>query len=300
MGKPGDPLTSRCDVVAGRRMFSRTGGQGPPVVLVHGYGVSSAYLLPLARALADRCAVYVPDLPGHGRSEDPEAPPTIESHAATLGEWLDALGVERPALVGNSMGCQVVTELAVQRPERVGPIVLSGPTVDPLRRSTRRQAFGALRDSIHEPMRLSALAARDGIGWNYAHLRAAARSVLADRIEDRLPSISQPAIVLHGERDGFVSRDWAEEVARLLPSGRLVVVPDEPHAVPFTQPALVADVVCDLIAEEVDHAPGQLVRRLPHGDVPAGEPDERGMREEPAPLFADPRRHQSVAFAPDQ
>ena len=55
-------------------MYSRTVGDGPPVVLVHGYGVSSAYLLPLARALAGRCAVYVPDLPGHGRSEDPETP----------------------------------------------------------------------------------------------------------------------------------------------------------------------------------------------------------------------------------
>jgi pimeloyl-ACP methyl ester carboxylesterase len=250
--------------------------------------------------LSDRCAVYVPDLPGHGRSEDPEESPTIENQAAALAGWLDAVALVRPAFVGNSMGCQVVTELAVQRPERVGPILLSGPTVDPRRRSTRRQAFGALRDSIHEPVRLSAIAARDGIGWNYGHLRAEARSVLADRIEDRLPSISQPAIVLHGERDGFVSRDWAEEVARLLPSGRLVVVPDEPHAVPFTQPGLVADIVCDLIAEEVDHAPGELVGRLPHGDVPAGEPDESGVREEPAPLFGDPRRHQSVAFAPDQ
>jgi pimeloyl-ACP methyl ester carboxylesterase len=300
MGAPGDPLTSRCDIVGGRQMFSRAGGEGPPVVLVHGYGVSSAYLLPLARALADRCAVYVPDLPGHGRSDDSEAAPTIESHATALGEWLDVLGLERPAFVGNSMGCQVVTELAVQRPERVGPILLSGPTVDPRRRSTRRQAFGALRDSIHEPVRLAGLAARDGIGLKYGHLRAAARSVLADRIEDRLPSIRQPAIVLHGERDGFVSRDWAEEVARLLPSGRLVVVPDEPHAVPFTRPGLVADIVCDLLAEEAEHAPRELDGCLPHGDVTAGKPDERRIPKEPAPLFGDPRRQQSVAFAPDQ
>jgi 2-hydroxy-6-oxonona-2,4-dienedioate hydrolase len=295
-----DPLTLRWDVVAGRRMFSRAGGEGAPVVLVHGYGVSSAYLLPLARVLADRCAVHVPDLPGHGRSEDPESPPTIESHAATLAEWLDAVGLERPAFVGNSMGCQVVTELAARRPERVGPILLSGPTVDPRRRSARRQAFGALRDSIHEPVRLGGLAARDGIGWNYGHLRAAARSVLADRMEDRLPSISQRTIVLHGERDGFVSREWAEQVARLLPSGRLVVVPGEPHAVPLTQPGLVADLVCELVAQEVDHAPRERVGRLPHGDVSTREPDESGVREEPGPLFGDPRRQQSVAFAPDQ
>ena len=281
-------------------MHSRVGGSGAPVVLLHGYGVSSEYLVPLAEELAGRCRVYLPDLPGHGRSVEPTDPPTIAGHAAALAAWLRAVELERPAFVANSMGCQVVTELAVQHPDCVGPMLLCGPTVDPRRRSARRQAFGALRDSIHEPVRLSGIAARDGIGWNYGHLRSAARSVLADRMEDRLPSISQRAIVLHGERDGFVSRAWAEEVARLLPSGRLVVVPDEPHAVPFTRPALVADIVCELIVEEVDHAPRELVGRFPHGDVPARELDEGGVRQEPGPLVGDARREQSVAFAPDQ
>ena len=81
--------------------------------------------------------------------------------ADALGGWLDAVGLERPAFVANSMGCQIVTELAVRRPQRVGPMVLVGPTIDPGRRSARHQIFGAMRDSAHEPALLVALAGRE-------------------------------------------------------------------------------------------------------------------------------------------
>ena len=134
------------------------------------------------------------------------------------------------------MGCQIVTELAVRRPERVGPMVLVGPTIDPGRRSARHQIFGAMRDSAHEPALLVALAGREWAG-NLGQLRTLARSVLADRIEERLPAIEQPTIVVHGEKDGLVSREWAEEAAALLPHGRLVIVPGEPHAIPYPNPA---------------------------------------------------------------
>src|SRR3954454_21095522 len=96
-------FASRSDDVGDVKIHARTGGTGPPVVLVHGYGVSGRYLLPLARVLAARCAAYVPDLPGHGRSDQPPAAPGIPELAEALGAWLDVVGVERPALVASSM-----------------------------------------------------------------------------------------------------------------------------------------------------------------------------------------------------
>jgi 2-hydroxy-6-oxonona-2,4-dienedioate hydrolase len=292
-------LESRWDDVGGVKLYARSGGEGSPVVLLHGYGLSGRYMLPLARILASSCSVFVPDLPGHGRSERSAAPLGITSLADALGDWLDVAGLERPAFVANSMGCQIVTELAVRRPEQVGAMVLVGPTIDPGRRSARHQIFGALRDSAHEPALLVALAGREWAG-SLGQLATLARSVLADRIEERLPSIEQPTIVVHGEKDGLVSREWAEQAAELLLRGRLVVVPDEPHAIPYTHPQLLAGIVQELIAEEAEHTARQLPRSLPHRDVPAGQPHQPRPRQQPLPLLRNLLGNQPVAVPPDE
>lgn len=262
-------LVSRWDDVPAARIHSRAGGAGPPVVLLHGYGVSGRYFLPLAELLVADCATFVPDLPGHGGTKQSGKVLGVAGLAEVLGDWLESIAVDRPVLVSNSMGTQIATELAARRPELVGPMVLIGPTVDPGRRGAPHQLFGALRES-RDPALLG-VAARDGLRPNIRQLLAAARSVLADRPELRLPLIEQPTVVVHGERDGFVSREWAQRVAALLPNGRLVVVPGEPHAVHFTKPGLVAGIVRELLAEEGEHPGGQLVGSAPHGDVAAVE-----------------------------
>jgi pimeloyl-ACP methyl ester carboxylesterase len=302
MGKGPSPpqLRSRFDRVGGVGVHARVGGDGAPVVLLHGYGVSGRYLVPLGRALAVDCAVYVPDLPGHGRSERPPTAPGIGEYTDALLAWLDEVGLERPAFVANSMGCQIVTELAVRTPERVGPMVLSGPTVDPARRGGRSQIFAGLRETAREPVSLVAFAARDGVGRDLRQLRAAARSALEDRMEERLPLIEQPTVVVHGERDAFVSRAWAEEVASLLPRGRLVIVDGEPHAVPYTNPDFVAGLVRDLIAEELEQREGELVGRFPHRDVAARQVHDPRSRKPRLPFFGDARGYEPVAVTPDE
>ena len=294
------PIESRWFEVFGLGVHARVGGDGAPVVLVHGYGVSGTYMLPLAQSLAPFFSVFVPDLPGYGRSQSPGAPLGMADLAAALAGCLDAAGLQRPAFVANSMGCQIVTELAVHLPGRVGPLVLVGPTVDPQRRQARRQLLGGLRDAAREPRSLLSLAARDDAVVGVRALLATARSALADRIEQRLPLILQPAVVVRGENDGFVGERWAESAAALLPRGRLVVVPGEPHAVHYTRPDLIARIVHKLLIEEGEQASSQLPRRLPHGHVPALEANEPGAGQHPLPLLGDPRRKQPVVLAPDE
>ena len=271
-----------------------------PVVLLHGYGVSGTYMLPLGRSLAPSFSVYVPDLPGFGRSEQPRTPLGIAELAAALAECLDVLGLERAAFVANSMGCQVVTELAVRLPARVGPTVLVGPTVDPQRRTARRQLVDGLRDAAHEPRSLLARAARDDASVGFRALLATARSALADRIEERLPLITQPTLVVRGESDGFVGQNWAETAASLLPQGRLVVVPRQPHAVHYTRPDLVAQMVNELILEEVEQTGSQLPWSFPHRHVAAAEADEPRTGQDALPLGRDPRGKQAIVLAPNE
>jgi pimeloyl-ACP methyl ester carboxylesterase len=287
--------------VLGTRMHAAVVGEGAPVVLVHGFGVSGAYMLPLARALAaSSFTAFVPDLPGQGKSGQLRGQVSIGRLAEALGAWVDAEGLSPPAFVANSMGCQVVTELAASRPALVGPIVLVGPTVDPARRGARHQLFGALRASAREPFSLLALAARDDLSAGGRVLLSTARAVLADRIEDRLPMIEQRTLVVYGDRDSFVGREWAERVATLLPRGRLLTVAGEPHAVHYTQPALVAGLVRELVIQEGQHASRQLRWGLEHRNVPAMKMLQPNVDQSLPPLVRELGRNEVIALAPDE
>ena len=109
-----------------------------PVVAVHGLGVSTRHLMPTLVRVARERPVYAPGLPGFGSSARPPRPLAVPELARIVAEWLTAIGVERAHFVGNSMGCQVIAELAASRPDRVGALVLVGPTVDPGARSLAR------------------------------------------------------------------------------------------------------------------------------------------------------------------
>lgn len=101
-----------------------------PVVLVHGFGISSSYFVPLGERLAPRFDVYAPDLPGHGKSDTPPEPLDIVGLSDALRRWVLAMRLERVCLIAHSMGCQVAVELAAHNPELVDRLVLIGPTID--------------------------------------------------------------------------------------------------------------------------------------------------------------------------
>ena len=79
--------------------------------------------------------------------------------------------------------------------------------------------------------------------------------ILVDRIEDKLPNIPVPALVVRGTLDPQVSQSWAEEVTRLLPRGRLALVPGGSHTLNYSFPSELAAVVLAFLAEvELDES----------------------------------------------
>ena len=224
----------------------------PPVVLVHGLGVSGRYLLPTAELLVQRFPVYVPDLPGYGRSAKPARALGVAELADALAAWMETFDLARAPLVGNSLGCQVLIELALRHPERAGGLVLVGPTVDGYARSAVRQVGRLALASVREPPSLLPIIVSD-------YLRAGPRRVaqtglyaIAHDYEARLAEIAVPALVVRGGLDPLVSQAWAEHVARLLPHGRLVVMPGSAHAVNFAAPAALAAEIERFVAESWD------------------------------------------------
>jgi pimeloyl-ACP methyl ester carboxylesterase len=103
-------------------------GSGPPVLLLHAAVGDSRIWVPQFRALAGEFTVIRCDLPGFGRSPLPEEPCVDADEVAAV---LEATGVERAAVVGNSFGGLVAIQLAARHPRRVSRLVLFAPSFDP-------------------------------------------------------------------------------------------------------------------------------------------------------------------------
>ena len=226
-----------------------------PVVLVHGLVISSRYMVPLAERLARALPTFAPDMPGFGRSNGPREALDIPALAAALAAWLRARGMTGAVLVGNSLGCQVITELAATEPSLARALVLAGPTFDPGRRSTpalmARLALDATRERLSLIPAQAADLARAGIGRGWRTYRHA----LAHRIETTLPGLRMPVLVVRGTRDPLVSHRWTDAIARGLARGSLVEIAGAPHAVNYSAPAPFARIILDFVAR-LPHAAG--------------------------------------------
>lgn len=213
------------------------------VVMVHGLVISSRYMVPTAEHLAPYAAVYALDLPGYGKSDKPAATLGLSQLADALAAWMDALGIGKAHFLGNSFGCQVLAEFALRHAQRIERLIFVGPTVDPAARSFWRQLFRLMRNSPNEPRSLGLISLRDYARAGLGRAWRTARIALEDRIETKLPGIGQPTLIVRGTKDSLVPQTWAEEACRLLPHGRLVVIPGCGHALNYSAPLELVRVV---------------------------------------------------------
>lgn len=236
------------EVLHSRETTTSAGVGGRPLVLVHGVGTTSRYFRPLLRELDGRAEAAAVELPGIGASSSRRLPADIAGQADVLAGWLHATRRTPATVVGNSMGAQTVAELAVRHPGVVTRLVLIGPTMDRAARSVVRQLGRLLVDATVERPSLVAIALTDTL---LTRRRAVLRNVRASRqhrLEDRLPLVAAPVLVLRGERDVLVPRRWARTVAGAAPDGRLLEIPGGAHACHHGRPELVARLLLDELA----------------------------------------------------
>ena len=231
------PLRIHTRIAAGGR------GSAAPIVLVHGFGVGSAYHVPVMPRLARSAPVYAPDLPGHGRSDHDARPLNARELARALAAWMDAAGVRSALLVGHSYGCQIAAELSVTRPELISRLVLIGPMSDPSARTAPRLLARAVVTIPFEPPSFLLLGLTEFGRAGLAVLAADLREMLAYRIEAVLPRSSHPALIIRGARDFLAPQAWTAALAKRAGAPRPHVVPRRAHAVNYAAPAPIAEAI---------------------------------------------------------
>lgn len=210
-----------------------------PIILLHGLGCSSEAWRPTLDTLAERrlaCRVFVPDMPGFGCSPGPAEALGIADLADWTARLMDALGLERAHLAGNSMGCQVALALARRRPERVGGLVLVGPTVGEQYIPFWRYALGLLLDGVQEPPNYNLRLARMYAQMGVPRYLATTRKMLEDEPLRHADEVRAPCLIVRGERDGIIPDPVARRLAAALPLGEFRRLYGTAHALQFSRP----------------------------------------------------------------
>ncbi|MFJ6170487.1 alpha/beta fold hydrolase [Curtobacterium sp. NPDC092190] len=213
----------------------------PTVVLVHGIGMSHRSFDRTQRHLARTHRTIAVDLPGFGGLPPAGRPLDLQELGDLVVGAVRSRGVGDLVLVGQSMGTQVVVEAARRHAETVTAVVLVGPVVDPARRTLLQQATDLGRDCLVEDPRMNLVVLTDYLRSLRQYVRQL-RPMLRYRLEDTVPELPQPVLVVRGDRDPIGRRDWAAALAAAARRGVLVELPGG-HHVQDRQPVAFARLV---------------------------------------------------------
>jgi pimeloyl-ACP methyl ester carboxylesterase len=226
-----------------RVLTTRSGASAPTFVLIHGIGVSHRYLSRLHDHLSEAGTVHSIDLPGFGGLPKPDRTPTIAGMARALGELLTELGVREAVLIGHSMGCQWVVELAAQRPDLARSVVIMGPVADNEHRSVLAQSTALATDMLGEPLDANFVVLVDYLRCGPVWYSKQLPLMLRYRIEDRIAALTMPVLIIRGGKDPIAGSAWCRRLRESAQRAVLVVIPGHHHVVQYSAPRAVASAI---------------------------------------------------------
>lgn len=233
---------------------------GPVVVMLHGWGSSSALMRPLADRLAPGARIVSIDFPGHGQSPPPHAAWDIPSHAALVRHLIGDSG--RPViLVGHSNGGRVALHLMSEPdpPAAVSALVLIAPSGIRRTRSVSTRLKAGLARMLKAPFRILPGPLRDfGLDWlrhsllwkalsssDYQALDGVMRETFVKcvnhYVEDRLDQIRVPVLIFRGEEDDAITAEQMDRLVAGLPDAGLYTVPGAGHYAHLDAPDVVVE-----------------------------------------------------------
>lgn len=244
-------------------------GQGEPLLLIHGAGVSRLEWKPQLEALGEYFRLVMPDVRGHGDSEQTKTPYTMKLFADDMIALLDALKLEQVLILGHSMGGTIAQQMAVDHPERVKGLVLAetsyGTANEPLLRWAGVAAEWMMR--LVGVKRLIPMSAKQ-----FARGSKETESMLLEAFEPQVKTpanfiniahannlfdgkgvlhrIQCPTLVLIAEHNR-VTHKFGHYMAEAIPDARLQTIPNAGHTLNWDNAAAFNRVVVNFLKEKV-------------------------------------------------
>jgi pimeloyl-ACP methyl ester carboxylesterase len=247
-------------------------GKGPVVVFMHGFVMDHTMYAAQFEDLPDtyRCIAW--DMRGHGRSECPPGPWTLQDLVTDLIAFIEGMNARPCHLVGMSIGGMIAVRLAIQREDLVRSLVLVDTTADAepeevaaVYRGFQEQIVE--NDGIPDELATGTLPILYGPAFMEANPEAlkfhvereqdmpttalvqGLEAIIGrDSVVDRLGEIRVPTLVIHGEVDAAIPIAKGEELAAGIPGAELIRVPDAGHSTPLEAPDVVNEALAGFFA----------------------------------------------------
>ena len=237
--------------ILGLRIAYERASQGPSLVLLHGFFGDARVWHAQLEAFSDEYEVLAWDTPGCGQSSDPPETFRMPDYARCLGGLIEALGLERPHVLGLSFGSTLALELYRQRPGIPRRLVLAaayagwtGPLPADVVEQRLRQMIPDLDLSAAQvvakynsrgllskkaPAAVLVENARIMSGFHPPGMKAMVRALAEADLRDVLRLIEVPTLLLYGDQDVRSPVSVGEALQAQIPASRLVVIPGVGH-----------------------------------------------------------------------
>ena len=206
--------------INGYRAHYLKSGTGPPVLLLHGGASDSRDWLSTMNSLSDIFTLYAPDLLGFGQNERNSDGYYLSEFGDFVLEFMDAVGLERPFLVGHSFGGRLSLEIALHHPERVQRLVLADAAgLGKVSRfgTALLTGFWVMRKLFRITQPYPTFRHREGDDPDWACV-------------EQLPDLTVPTLIIWKRHDLYIPLAVARRAAELIPDARLTVIRGVGHA----------------------------------------------------------------------
>jgi len=206
--------------INGYRAHYLKAGSGPPVVLIHGGASDSRDWSSTMTSLGDRFSFYAPDLLGYGQSERRESGYYLNEFTDFLTGFIDELKLDRPALVGHSLGGRFCLDVAIKARERVGKLVLvdtTGLGSMSFFGNALQLFFWGIRKAFRLPQPYPNFLLKEGEKFERSY-------------DEDLRHLEIPTLLVWKKHDPYLPASIAKRAEKLIPNVKLALVGGYGHA----------------------------------------------------------------------
>ncbi len=257
-------MTSAFLLIGGLHLYYSASGSGQPVVFVHGNTGSSRWFSRVMDMPGFQS--FALDLPNFGKSSPLEGEADLHVYADYVGDFIEALQLKSPIVVGHSLGGAVAQSLAVRRPELVSALVLVDsaspkglitprdryPFIEMMRKdkSILSKALAATVPTLKDTELFESLV-EDATAMAEKAWTGNADALSSFDIADRTTSFEKPVLVIWGRGDFIVTESMARETAEAYTQGRLEIIDDVGHSLIVENPGAFVELFTEFAVSSV-------------------------------------------------